>query len=261
MTTEQYEKIIADVEKEFSVFLAKAESASAEPLTKFEESSEDKSDEKKDEKKEDKKDDEKKDESSSDEKKDEDKKDEPKAEDKKDEDHGYDDQDVEEMHKMYHSMSKAELDLHKATAEKCLMAKCGEMKQMDKSEKETVVKIPALETKVEVKSEDNTLIKSQLETLSKENVELKKNVESLVDAMTKFVNTKKAPARKAITEIGFLNKSEEEKTEEKALSKGEITTILSRKAQEPTLSKSDREAIDKYYLGNAGQEIVRHLLK
>lgn len=251
MTTEQYEKIIADVEKEFSLFLAKAENTSVKSLTKAEESSESASEEKKEEEKEEPKAEEKKDESDSEEKKEEDKE-EPKAEEKKDDEHhGYDDGDVEEMHKMYHSMSKAELGLHKDSIEKCWMAKCGEMKQMDKSEKDTIV----------ISSSDS-LIKSKVETLEKENEELKKNVESLVNAMTKFVSNKKAPARKAITEIGFLNKSEEETVkEEKTLSKAEITTILSRKAQEPTLSKSDREAIDKYYFGNAGIETIRHLLK
>lgn len=232
MTTDQYEKIIADVEKEFSLFLAKAESTSAKSLTKSEESSE----------------------SASEEKQEEDKKEEPKAEeDKKDEEsHDYDEQDIEEMHKMYHSMSKAELNLHKAAAEKCWMAKCGEMTQMAKSEKDTIVSVT---------KEDTSLIKSKVETLEKENEELKKNVESLVNAMAKFVNNKKAPARKAITEIGFLNKSEEETAQEKTLSKSEITTILSRKAQEPTLSKSDREAIDKYYFGIGGIESIRHLLR
>jgi hypothetical protein len=151
-------------------------------------------------------------------------------------------------------MSKAELGLHKGAIEKCWMAKCGEMKQMDKSEKDVSVQI--------VSTENTSLIKSKVETLEKENEELKKNVESLVNAMAKFVNSKKAPARKAITEIGFLNKSEEEgKKQEKTLSKSEITTILSRKAQEPTLSKSDREAIDKYYFGTVGIDAIRHLLK
>lgn len=259
MTTEQYEKIIADVEKEFSLFLAKAESASVKTLAKAEDSSEEASDEKKEgeEKKEEPKAEEAKEESDSEEEKEEsEEKEEPKAEEAKEEDeehHGYDDEDVDEMHKMYHSMSKAELGLHKGAIEKCWMAKCGEMKQMDKSEKDVSIKVA---------SENTSLIKSKVETLEKENEELKKNVESLVNAMAKFVNSKKAPARKAITEIGFLNKSEEEgKTEEKALSKTEITTILSRKAQEPTLSKSDREAIDKYYFGTVGIDAIRHLLK
>jgi hypothetical protein len=252
MTTQQYEKIIADVEKEFSLFLAKAENTSA-TLTKSDEASESASEEKKEEDKEEPKAEEHKEESASEEKKEEDKE-EPKAEeDKKDEDsHDYSDEDVEEMHKMYGSMSKGELGLHKAATEKCWMAKCGEMTQMGKSEKDTIVS---------VSKEDSSLIKSKVETLEKENEELKKNVESLVNAMAKFVNNKKAPARKAITEIGFLNKSEEETAQEKTLSKSEITTILSRKAQEPTLSKSDREAIDKYYFGVGGIESIRHLLK
>jgi hypothetical protein len=255
MTTEQYQKIVADIEKEFSQFLAKAESDSVQPLNKAEE--EDKSEKEESEPKAEEKKDESPAQEASEEKKEESKEEEPKAEEKKDDDadHGYDDEDVEEMHKMYGSMSKSELNLHKGAMEKCWMAKCGEM-TMDKSEKETIIETPI------VAQEDTSLIKSQNESLSKENEELKKNVAELVNAMASFV-TKKAPARKAVTELQYLNKSEEEvKVEaEKQLTKSEITQILSKKAQEPTLTKSDREAIDKYYLGRGGIESIRHLLK
>lgn len=177
------------------------------------------------------------------------------------------------MHKMYASMGKSELELHKTAMEKCWMQKCGEM-QVAKSEEQPKEAIK--EEKLE-KSEENevikkaqeeaTLAKSELETKSKElegakkeNEDLKKNVEELVAALNDFM-TKKGPTRKAITSIEYVKKSEvEDKKAEKELTKSEITAILTRKAADPSLSKTDREAINKYYLKGASLEVVKHLL-
>jgi pyruvate dehydrogenase E2 component (dihydrolipoamide acetyltransferase) len=248
-TPEAYNQLVEDVEKELSALLAKSESEISQPLVKSEEESKE---EEKDESPKEESKEEPKEEAKADEKQ------EDKEEEKKDADQDekcdYDDADHEEMHKMYESMSKAELKAHKDAVDQKWMAKCGDMQQMAKSEETTV--------KVETKQEDiqeTELVKSENTSLKKENEDLKKNVETLVVAMNSYLS-KKAPERKAVTDMSFIAKSEEIKTEAKPLSKSEVTRILSQKAQ-GQLSKSDREAINNFYINNAAIETVSHLLK
>jgi hypothetical protein len=273
-------KVLASVEKEFNAHLAKAEEESKTSLAK----SEDKPFPPKDKKPEDKE-----------EKKPEESKEEPKEksgekpnesvgeernsedhskpnsqetpEDKRDEgqsdgkipegDHGYDNEDMEHMHKMYMSMSKSELKLHHDSVRKALdsqgMQKCGDM-GMAKSETTSIeVKIPDLTI-------ETTLLKSELATEKSKVAEL----QTKVDLATKFMATlaakKSAPQGKAITSLEVIAKSEDS-TEVKNFSKSEVTSMLNRKAADPSLSKSDREAINNYYLGSTKDiTIVRHLL-
>ena len=247
---EEFQAMVASLESEF-MNLMKSEQE-AQQLAK----SEDEKDEAKEDKKEDNADskapeakDEKPEENEGDESAKEEQKEESKEED---ESHGYDEEDLEEMHKMYGSMSKGELKAHKESIEKCWMGKCGEMTEMGKSEEKSV------ETTQEPKVED--LLKSELEAIKKENEDLKKNVEGLVSAINDYVTKKPAPARKAITDIEFVKKSEEE-VKEKPLTKSEISNILAKKAQDPKLSPQDRAAINSFYLTNAGVEKIAHLLK
>jgi hypothetical protein len=242
-TKEEFQEMVAQLESEFHSIMKSEQEESAQRLAKSEDEA--KEEDKKEEKEEPK--DEAKEES----------KEESKEEDKKeDESHGYDEEDLEEMHKMYSAMSKAEREAHKAAIEKC-----GEMSQMAKSEEKSVeVEKEEVEVKTETNSEDTTLLKSEIETIKKENEELKKNIEGLVAAMNVYV-AKKAPARKAITEIEFVKKSEEGNSEEKPLSKSEIDKILAKKVVDPSLSRTDREAINSFYLTNAGVEKIKHLLK
>lgn len=237
---EELGKLVAEVEKEFSILLAKAQDEAAGPLVQADESEEEKKDN----------------ELASDQeleaKDSEDQQEEPKQDEEEshdehsDDDHlDYDDEDLEEMHKMYSSMKKAELKAHYEAAKKAL-EKCGEMK-MAKSEREIY---PA---------ENTSLLKSELDAVKKQNEELKKNIEALVASMTAFL-TKKAPQRKAITEIAVLEKSEQAKPEIK-LSEAEIHRIISEKSKDPSLSKSDRMAIDNYYLGGRDISKIAHLLK
>jgi hypothetical protein len=250
---EEFQAMVAELESEF-MNLMKSEQESAQLLAKSEEDS--KKEEEKEEHKEEHKEEPKAEAKESDEKKDEPKAEEKKDEDKKeedDEDHGYDEEDMEEMHKMYSSMSKAELKAHKDAVEKCYMAKCGEMTQMKKSEESSKEEV------AKKSSEESALLKSELESIKKENEELKKNIEGLVAAINTYVTKKQAPARKAITDIEFVKKSEE--AQEKKLTKSEIDAILTKKAQDPKTSRQDREAINSFYLNNAGVEKIAHLLK
>jgi hypothetical protein len=240
-TLVEYEKMVADIETELKKSLDEAKSESTQPLAKSEESSEPKKEE------------EKKDESPAEEKQ-EAKDESDKKEDKKDDDHGYDEEDMEEMHKMYASMSKAEQKAHCDSLQKAMQAcEPKEEPKMEKSEE-----IQTQPVVVSEPSKEADLLKSEVETVKKENQELKKSIEGLVSAMNTFVTKKPAPARKAITDIDYIKKSEE--SNDKTLSKSEVVKILNKKAQEPNLSRADREAINAFCLNTAGLEKIKHLL-
>lgn len=260
MSTKNYSKeeflaIVNELESQIEAF-AKSESQdqAQSVLAKSEDESE-KAEDKKEESKEEAKASE---ETPSDKKEEKSETTEKKQEDSDEDSHGYDDEDMEEMNKMYDSMSKGELKAHKSAMEKCWMAKCGEMTkpaEMTKSEKQVEVQAPT-----ESKPEESTLLKSEIDRVNKENEELKKNLEGIVSALTTYVTKKPAPTRKAVTDIEFVKKSEEG-SEQKSLSKSEITSILKKKASDPTLSSSDREAINQFYSTNGSLEKIQHLIK
>ena len=179
--------------------------------------------------------------------------------------HGYSDEELAALHQLYDEMPQAELETHlavlhaamakyapEASAEEAApeaqaedMDKCGEMHVITKSE-------PSVETE---------LMKSEIANKDKEIEDLKKSVEELVSAMGGFLN-KKAPARKAVTELQVIAKSETETApEQKPLSQKEIFAKLNQKASEPSLAKSDRELINLYTLKKVGLEKIQHLLK
>lgn len=168
-----------------------------------------------------------------------------KAEDKEDD---KEEDDEEEMEKMYRSMDEAEKQAHHRALKKAMAAG-----KMHKSEED-------------VEQDETSLLKSEIDSLRQANEELKKSSEEtkksfdeLVVALNKrFVKT--APKQKAITNLVGLEKGETTQ-EEKPLAKSEIDQILTKKSADPTLLKSDRAAINDYYLKNGGLDKIRHLLK
>jgi hypothetical protein len=101
---------------------------------------------------------------------------------------------------------------------------------------------------------------TEVQLLKSENESLKKNFEAVTEFLTKLVK-KTAPAGKAITSLDVVAKSEGNR-EEQSLTKSEINAILLRKSSDPSLQKSDREAINSYYLsGQANINSISHLLK
>lgn len=174
-----------------------------------------------------------------------------------DEGHGYDAEDMEHMNKMYMSMSKAELKAHHDSCRMALdsqgMQKCGDM-GMAKSEElaSFEVKVPQLEA-------ETALLKSELSAEKAKTAELQKKVDLAAEFMGKLAAKKSAPQGKAITDLSVIAKSEEIK-DEKTFTKEEVNSILNKKVSDPTLTKSDREAINNYYLGSKDIKIVRHLL-
>ncbi len=187
-----------------------------------------------------------------------------------DEGHGYDAEDLEHMIKMYSSMSKAELKAHHDAIKQCLDAACATEEApaapeapaaapMAKSEETSV------EVKVEAKAEEKPaqeveLLKSEISAKSAKVEELQKNLDVVTEFLTKLFAKKPAPAGKAITNLDAIQKSESG-VEDKTLTKSEITTILAKKAADPSLTKSDREAINAYYLNGASIDKISHLLK
>jgi len=243
ITDANYNQLVLEAEAALAS-LVKAEAAdtsTAQPLAKSEDKS--KEDKKKDEGKEDKCD--------------------------------YDDSDVEEMHKMYSGMGKAELGIHKSSLEKAWVAKCGDM-SVQKSETAAAAPLAKSEDaeKLSKAEEAANLAKAELadktaklEAATKEAEVLKKNITDLTAALSDFVS-KKGPQRKAVTDISkieVIKKSDSEiapsKPDVSTLSKSEVTSRLNKKACEPSLSKADREAINKYCLvPGTSLDTVKHLL-
>jgi hypothetical protein len=174
-----------------------------------------------------------------------------------DEGHGYDDEDMDHMHKMYMSMSKAELKVHHDAVRSALdsqgMQKCGDM-GMAKSETPT-----SIEVKVPDTTAETTLLKSELEAEKEKTAKLQKTVDLATEFMAKLSAKKSAPQGKAITSLEVIAKGEETKVE-KSYTVSEVRSMLNKKASDPSLSKSDRDAINDYYLGSKNIKTVRHLL-
>lgn len=185
---------------------------------------------------------------------------------------GYDAEDLAHMQKMYASMSKAELKVH----HDCIaeLAKCGDMSQgqapaapeapaqesapMAKSEE-----IKPVEVKAEVvaPNKEVDLLKSELNESKTKLETLQKQFDGVAAFLTKLVEKKGPPAAKAITSLEAIEKSEGA-NDTKPLAKDEIHSILCKKSAEPSLKKSDRDAINVYYAdGQVDIKGISHLLK
>ena len=177
------------------------------------------------------------------------------------ESHDYDDEDMEHMHKMYGSMSRGELKAHHDACRAALDSQgmekpAGDM-SMTKSEdiKTTGITVPTVTPFPEM-----DLLKSEVEAQKAKAESLQKSLDAVTAFITKLVDKKAAPQGKAITSLEAITKSESF-TEEKVLTKGEITEILAKKTSEPSLKKSDRDAINAFYLNGTSIQTISHLLK
>jgi hypothetical protein len=100
----------------------------------------------------------------------------------------------------------------------------------------------------------------EVDLLKAENETLKKNFDAVQEFLTHLVK-KTAPQGKAIISLDVIAKSELP-PEDKTLTKGEIHEILKSKTADPSLKKSDRDAITSYYLnGQLNVSGISHLLK
>lgn len=161
-----------------------------------------------------------------------------------------DEEDYETIDDLYASMTKSEKEAHYAAVKKSIF---GEEVEEEAVEEQSMEKSEETE-------EDN----DEVEMLKSENEELKKNYEQLNELVSKLFNTKKAPAQKAVTNVNYIAKSEETEIEEKEdfsnMSKSEVTAKL-KSIDYSELKKSDREAINNYYLDNGSVESIKHLIR
>lgn len=184
---------------------------------------------------------------------------------------GYDAEDLAHLAEMYASMSRDELMSHHDAVKEALDAMSAQEAPAQAMAPEAAIAAPAAPAEAAApidkcgdmsmgksKNTQIDLVKSEL--LAK-NEALTKELAAVSEFITKLVSKKAAPAAKAITSIETIAKSEVEK-EVKVFNKSEITAILNRKAVDSKLSKSDREAINAYYdAGQVGIDKISHLLK
>lgn len=162
-----------------------------------------------------------------------------------DEECDLDDEEKKELEKAYCEMSKAEQKAHMDMLKRAMGD--DQPAEMQKSEQDTA------------KDEEFQALKKSQEELAKENEGLKQNVTDLVNALKKRFSS--VPPQKSVTEIATIRKSEDEGSK-KEYSKSEITEVLTRKAKDSELKKSDREAINQFYkTGSADITLIQHLLK
>jgi len=169
-----------------------------------------------------------------------------KSPESQEQDFDYDDEDLEELHKMYSSMGQKEKDAHHNALKKALGLEDKSVEQpVDMQKSEELAK----------RNEEVSLAKAEISSLQAKNAELQKNF----DAVAKFLETlnKSVPQRKSVTSIDYIQKSEESKE----LSNEQVEQVLAKKVKDSSLSKSDRDAINAYYLNGKSIETIKHLLK
>lgn len=180
----------------------------------------------------------------------------------------YDEDDISEMNGMYSSMSKGEKQAHYSAIKKTLFAEPKESEDLNKSEVKTIEDTSESNKEKSLLKSEIEHIKGSLESSTKENDELKKNIETLTSIVTKIV--KRVPTRKAVTQIGnvqVLKKTEEVsevKTDEvdySSMKKSEINKILSSKIRSGEINKTeDKENINKFCYGQINLEKIKYLL-
>lgn len=193
----------------------------------------------------------------------------------------YDAEDLAHMQEMYGSMSREELMAHHDAVKEALDAMSAAEAPAPGAPAVPGAEAPAAEAPAPAapaaaeaapaptdelpfgKSEglaEVELLKSEIMGKESKIADLQKSLDAVTEILTKMVK-KTAPAAKAITNVEVIAKSEIAAVE-KVLSKAEITAVLNKKAAEPSLSKSDRDAINAYY-GSHQVSIskISHLLK
>jgi hypothetical protein len=162
-------------------------------------------------------------------------------------------EDYETIDDLYASMTKSEQEAHYAAVKKSLYGEEVEAQQEQKENEEQTLE----------KSEETEVETKEVQMLKSENEDLKKSYEELKNMVDQLFNVKKAPAQKAVTNVNYIAKSEESNSEEidfSEMSKNEITAKL-KTIDYSGLKKSDREAINNYYLDNGSVDSIKHLIR
>ena len=175
---------------------------------------------------------------------------------------GYDEKDIQEMNEMYSSMTKSEAKAHF----EALKAAHFQETQEAPAKEEVIAKSEIKEVQAS-ENDETKLLKSEIETLKSEKEKLEKSFNDLTAKLIAFVKGSKAPKQKAVTQLQYVAKSEDEvKVEEKKedvskLDKTEISRRLTAQIRSGKLEKSEREKINNFYQsGSKNIESSRHLL-
>lgn len=176
---------------------------------------------------------------------------------------GYDENDIKEMNEMYSSMTKSEATAHF----EALKAAHFQETQNAPAKEEVIAKSEIKEVKASENNDETKLLKSEIETLKSEKEKLEKSFNDLTAKLIAFVKGSKAPKQKAVTQLQYVAKSEDEvKTDEKKedvskLDKTEISRRLTAQIRSGKLEKNEREKINNFYQsGSKNIESIRHLL-
>jgi NADH dehydrogenase/NADH:ubiquinone oxidoreductase subunit G len=178
-------------------------------------------------------------------------------------------EDFETIDELYASMDKSEIEAHYDAIKKVMFGEAEKMAKEESAaheaaeseEEEKKEHKKKKEEKEEMEKCGEMVAKKSEKDLVSENEELKKNLETLNDLVAKMFN-KKAPTQKAITNASFIAKSEETETSGfnvSELSKSEITSKL-KALDYGKLSKSDKDAINNFYLENGSVNKIKHLI-
>ena len=166
----------------------------------------------------------------------------------------YTNEDYDTIDEIYSSMDKSEKEAHYASIKKAIFSE-----ETEEVKEESIAKSEEVKT-----SEVETMVKSENEELKTQNSELKKSLDTVNELLEKMFDKKKAPAQKAITGYSVVAKSEvleneEAKVDLSEMSKSEITSKL-KLVDFGSLNKSERNAINEFYLNNGSVEEIKHLI-
>jgi hypothetical protein len=167
----------------------------------------------------------------------------------------------EELTQVYSAMEPEEIERHFMIIREILQGIYGEQgeEQIEGEQAPEQEAAPEMEQapeqeaapEMEAPSEEEEAFKSENKILKKEVAALKAGLGNLAKAMEAM-----APSRKSFT--GILHKSED--TSVATLSKSDITAKINEISRKPTLTKSERTAINTYCLTGVGADEVMKII-
>jgi hypothetical protein len=184
--------------------------------------------------------------------------------------HDYTDEDIQEVEGLYADMDKSEAEIHWKALKKAMGEKIIEDTPAEEVEVAPVQKNETVEDKeVEELNKAELLAKDEKIAEQSDKIEkMEKTIGDLTQALGQFLGNKKTAKRKAVTGLNYqtIAKSEGSDSKEgnvdvKSLSKSEITTKLTQVSANPQTSSQDRQLINEYYCNNGSVESIGHLLK
>lgn len=161
----------------------------------------------------------------------------------------------DELKEIYGTMEPEELQRHFMIMREILR---GSMEQGAAPEAAPAAPAPEAGGAPMAMSEKESIVKSEFDALKAKNEELEKALGRLTMVME---STLLKPARKAVTDIAYIQKSEHDSGEEKQFTKSEIRTLCNEKCKDRSLSKSDREALNDYLLNGGSSDKIMQIIK